>query len=106
MVVLNTKKMAIVIAALVGAGINVDTLISYLIDLVTGGPKHDWGNAIATEIRGVVDRMIEDPIGWSMGVALDVTLIYAAFGLLSMIIKAAGGKKSVQIAKGVTWRFA
>ena len=104
-VTINTKKMVLVITALLSAGVNVGTLVTYFMDLVTGGPKHDWQNAIAVNIRNVVDAMIDDPLGWTLNIAVDVSLMYAAFKIVGFIISFFGGRKSIQIAKGVTWRF-
>ena len=106
MVTINTKKLAIIMAALVGAGIRIDTLVSYLVGTVLRGESHDYGNFVAVEIEKVVNKMVSDPIGVSAGVAIDVTLIYAMFAILGKIITMAGGKKSIRIAKGITWRFA
>ena len=105
MVTINTKKMVLVIAALMSAGVDVQTLTSYFLDLVFGGPSHDWGNAISVEIEKVVNAMINDPLGWTLNIAVDLTMIYAAFSLVGWLITMFGGKKSVRIAKGITWRF-
>jgi len=104
-ITINTKKMAIIFAALNGAGLNTSTLLTYFLDLVLGGPKHDWGNAISTEIRKIADRMVKDPVGLSLDVAVDVATTALVFQLAGMLVTALGGKKSIQIAPGVTWRF-
>lgn len=104
-ITINTKQMIIVFSALTGAGIRVDTLISYLLDLVFGGPNHDFGNAIAVEIRGVVTRMMADPIGFATGVAVDVAIASAVLAAAGYLVRMMGGKTSIRIAKGVTWKF-
>ena len=104
-VTLNSKKVAILIIALNAAGIQMGTLVSYFLDLVFGGPNHDWGNAISSNIRGVVDKLEADPLGWTLNVAVDVGVAYAAFALVGYLVTMFGGKKSIQIAKGVTWKF-
>jgi hypothetical protein len=105
-VVINTKKMAIIIAALNAAGIGWDTLATYLIDLMTGGPSHDYGNFFKVEFTKIINAIKDDPIGWTLGIAVDVTFVVVAFKLLGWVISAFGGRKSVQIAKGVRWTWA
>ena len=105
MVTLNTKKMAILITALNSAGVATGTIIGYLLDLVLGGPKHNWQNAIAVNIRNVVDSIEQDPLGWTMNVAVDVGILYLLFAVVGKAVVMMGGKKSIQIAKGVTWKF-
>ena len=104
-ITLNSKKVAILIRALNSAGINMATLATYFLDLIFGGPKHDWGNALKTNIVGVVDQLEKDPLGWTLNVAVDVGVAYAAFALVGYLVSMVGGKKSIQIAPGVTLRF-
>jgi hypothetical protein len=104
-IVINTKKMAIIIAALNGAGIAWDTLVMYVIDLMTGGPSHDYGNFFKVELTKIINAIRDDPIGWSLGIAVDVTVVTVAFKLIGFVITAFGGRKSVQIAPGVRWTW-
>lgn len=105
-VTIDTKKFALVLTALMAAGIDIGTIISYMLDLVLGGPQHDWGNAISVEIRKVVDNLIADPIGFGLNVAVDVTIVSLLFKLAGWMITMFGGKKSIQVAPGVRWRYA
>ena len=93
-------------AALNGAGIATSTIINYLLDLVFGGPTHDWGNLVSVEIRKLATKIQTDPIGFSMDIAVDVTMVTFFFKILAWVIKLFGGKTSMKIAPGVTWRWA